>query len=157
MEALPRRPQDVGIKTCTKVGPALQPDLKLAEMHAVIHPTTLLHTGACRLHAEADTIIFSTYTTLCESGYSGPGVIDVADTDVFVAAAFTSQLLPGMFCIKRKQETVVCRDLVTEEMAGCIVQLHCISGCDANSGFYSKSLVYNKVAQSWTTALEVWR
>ena len=78
------------------------------------------------LHAEADTTIFCTYATLRESGYSGPGVIDVADTDVFVAVVFTSQLLPGMLCIKRKKETVLCRDLVTEEMAEYIVQLHAL-------------------------------
>ncbi len=52
--------------------------------------------------------------------------------DAYVAAAVISQQLPGMLCIKRKQETVLCRGLVTEEMAGCIVQLHSFTGCDAN-------------------------
>ena len=35
-------------------------------------------------------------------------------------------------------------------MADCIVQLHCFTGCDANSGIYgkSKSSVYDKVAKS---------
>ena len=100
--------------------------------------------------SEADTILFSTYATLRESGYSGPVVIDAADTDAYVAAAFISRLLPGMLCIKRKHDTVLCRGLVTEEMAECIVQLHCITGCDANSGFYGrgKSSVYDKVAKS---------
>ena len=53
-------------------------------------------------------------------------------------------------CIKRKQETIFCRDLVTEEMADCIVQLHCFTGCDANSGIYGKgkSSVYDKMAKS---------
>ena len=60
------------------------------------------------------------------------------------------QQLPGMLCIKRKQVTILCHGLVTEEMADCIVQLPCITGCDANSGFYGngKSLVYDKVAKS---------
>ncbi len=89
-------------------------------------------------HAEADTILFSAYAVLRESGYSGPVVMDVADTDAYVAAAFISQQLPGMLCIKRKKETILCRGLVTEEMADCIVQLHCITGCDANSGFFGK-------------------
>jgi len=88
--------------------------------------------------SEADTILLSAYAALRESGYSGPVVIDTADTDAYVAAAFTSHVLPGMLCIKRKQEIVLCRGLVTEEMAECIVQLHCITGCDANSGFYGK-------------------
>ena len=101
-------------------------------------------------HSEADTILFSTYAVLRESGYSGPVVIDVADTDAYVAAAAISQLLPGMFCIKRKQETILCHGLVTEEMADCIEQLHCVTGCDANSAFYgkSKSSVYDMVAKN---------
>ena len=90
--------------------------------------------------SEADTILFSIYAILRESGYSGPVVIDAADTDAYVA----------LLCIKRKQETIFCRDLVTEEMADCIVQLHCFTGCDANSGIYGKgkSSVYDKVAKS---------
>ena len=54
-----------------------------------------------------------------------------------------------MICIKRKQETIFCRGLLADEMAGCIVQLHCMTGCDANSGFYGKGkkLVYDQVAK----------
>ena len=39
---------------------------------------------------------------------------------------------------------------MTEEMADCIVQPHCFTGCDANSGIYGKgkSSVYDKVAKS---------
>ena len=100
--------------------------------------------------SEADTILFSVYAVLRESGYGGPVVIDAADIDAYVAAAFISRRLPGMLCIKRKHETVVCSDLVTDEMADCIVQLHCMTGCDANSGFYGKGKksVYDKVAKS---------
>ena len=83
--------------------------------------------------SEADTILFSIYAVLRESGYSGPVVIDAADTDAYIAAAVISQQFPGMLCIKRKQETVLCRGLVTEEMVCCIVQLHYFTGCDANS------------------------
>ena len=88
--------------------------------------------------SEADTILFSTYAVLRESGYNGPIVIDVADTDAYVAAAAISRQLPRILCIKRKQENILCRGLVTEEMADCIIQLHCFTGCDANSGFYGK-------------------
>lgn len=61
-----------------------------------------------------------------------------------------SQKLPGLLCIKRKQETILCRNLVPEEMADCIVPLHCLTGCDANSGFYGKGKlsVYDKEAKS---------
>ena len=100
--------------------------------------------------SEADTILFNVYDGLRQSGYSGPVVIDAADTDVYVAASVISRQLPGMLCIRRNKETVLCRDLLTEEMAECIVQLHCFTGCDANSGFYGKgkSSVYEKVAKS---------
>eukprot|EP00745_Piridium_sociabile_P040935 TRINITY_DN7979_c0_g1_i3.p1 TRINITY_DN7979_c0_g1~~TRINITY_DN7979_c0_g1_i3.p1 ORF type:complete len:449 (-),score=103.89 TRINITY_DN7979_c0_g1_i3:362-1708(-) len=100
--------------------------------------------------SEADTILFSAYAVLRESGYSGPVVIDTADTDAYVAAAVISQQLPGMLCIKRKQELIFCRGLVADEMAGCIVQLHCMTGCDANSGFFGKGKksVYDRVVKS---------
>lgn len=64
-----------------------------------------------------------------------------------------------MLCIKRKQETDFCHGLVTEEMADCIVQLHCITGCDANSGFYGKgkSSVYDKVTKSPVTRRQLLR
>ncbi|KAG1680240.1 hypothetical protein GQR58_012475 [Nymphon striatum] len=88
--------------------------------------------------SEADTVLFSAYAVLRESSYTGPVVIDATDTDAYVAAAFISQKLPGMLCIKRKQETIICSDLVTDEMARCIAQLHCMTGCDANSSFYGK-------------------
>ena len=50
-----------------------------------------------------------------------------------MAAAAISQKLPGLLCIKRKQATILCHNLVPEEMADCIVPLHCLTGCDANS------------------------
>jgi hypothetical protein len=102
--------------------------------------------------SEADTVLFSMYAVLRESGYSGPVVIDAADTDAYVAAAVISHQLPGMLCIKRKQETILCHELVTDEMAECIVQLHSMTGCDANSGFYGKGKksVFEQVAKSQT-------
>ena len=55
-----------------------------------------------------------------------------------------------MLCIKRKQATIICSDLVTDEMASCIVQLQCMTGCDANSSFYGKGKksVYDQVMNS---------
>ena len=66
---------------------------------------------------DADTILISG---------SGSIVIDSADTDIYVAAAGISQKLPGLLCTKRKQETILCRNLVPEEMADCIVPLDVI-------------------------------
>ena len=56
--------------------------------------------------SEADTVLFSPYAVLRESGYSGCVIIDASDTDAYVAAAVISQQLPGILCIKRKQMTV---------------------------------------------------
>ena len=86
--------------------------------------------------SEADTILFSTYIVLRDSGYNGPVVIDSADTDAYVAAAAISQKFPGLLCIKRKQDTILCRNLVPEEMASCIVPLHCLTGC--TQGFLAR-------------------
>ena len=93
--------------------------------------------------SQADTVPFSAYAVLRESGCTGPVVIDAVDTDAYVAAAVLWQQLAGMTCIKRKQETIVCRGLLAEEMADCIV---C---CCANSGFYGKGekLVFDQVAK----------
>ena len=52
---------------------------------------------------------------------------------MYVAAAAISQKLPGLLCIKRKQATILCHNLVPEEMADCIVPLHCLTGCDATA------------------------
>lgn len=83
-------------------------------------------------------------------GYSGPVAINSADTDTYVAAAAISQRLPSLLCIKRKQETILCGNLVPEEMAGCVVPQHSLTGCDANSGFYGKDKlsVDDKIARS---------
>ena len=74
--------------------------------------------------SEADTILISAYAVLFTVG---PVVIDSAETDIYVAAAI-SQKLPGLLCIKRKQATILCHNLVPEEMADCIVPLHCLTG-----------------------------
>ena len=73
----------------------------------------------------ADTVFFCAYAILRESGYSGPIVIDASDTDTNVAAAVISYQLPSVLC-------------------------SCMTGCDANSGFYGKGKksVYDQVAKS---------
>lgn len=79
---------------------------------------------------------FSVYSVLRNSE-----PVVTADTDAYVVAAFVSRQLPGMFCIKRKKETLLCCSLVNEEMADCIIcRLHCITGCDANSGLRARHL-----------------
>ena len=100
--------------------------------------------------SQADTVLFSAFAVLRESGCTGPVVIDAVDADAYVVAAVLWQKLAGMICIKRKQETIFCRGLLADEMADCVVQLHCMTGCDVNSGFYGKGkkLVYDQVAKN---------
>jgi len=61
-----------------------------------------------------------------------------------------STTLGQLYLRKRKQETILCFSLASEDMARCIVQLHYITGCDANSNFYGKgkSLASDKVTRS---------
>ena len=67
--------------------------------------------------SEAYTLLFSAYAAMRESGYASPFVIDAADTDACVAAAFLSHVLSGMLCIKRKQKNILCHSLVFKEIA----------------------------------------
>ena len=55
----------------------------------------------------------------------------LSSTDIYVAAAAISQKLPGLLCIKTKQATISCHNLVPEDI---IVLPHCLTACDANSG-----------------------
>ena len=124
-----------------------------AETITQLAPTapTCQYSNRCRTAAsQADTVPFSAYAVLCESRYTGPVVIDAVDTDAYVAATVLWQKLAGMICIKRKYDRIFCRGLLADKMAGCIVQLHCMTGCDANSGFYGngKKSVYDQVAKS---------
>ena len=72
--------------------------------------------------SEAGTIILSFYAVLRESRYASPVVIYATETYVYITSAYISHQLPGMLCIKRKQETILCCSLVSEDMARCIVQ-----------------------------------
>ena len=79
--------------------------------------------------SEADTILISAYAVLLYCLQWACWLTQI----IYVAAAAISQKLPGLLCIKRQQATILCRNLVPEEMADCIVLLHCLTGCDANS------------------------
>ena len=80
--------------------------------------------------SEADTILISAYAVLFTVGPFS--LTQLTQIYIYVAAAAISQKLPGLLCIKRKQATILCHNLVPEEMADCIVPLHCLTGCDAN-------------------------
>ena len=90
----------------------------------------------CFDQSEADTILFCLYAILRESGYTGPVVIDATDT--CCCSVLSRSRCPECSVFRKNKKTVSCRDLVTDDMADCIVQLRCMTGCDANSGFYGK-------------------
>lgn len=58
--------------------------------------------------SEADTVLFTVYAALWQSGYSGPVVIDAADTDVYItASSHSSSLACFASKEKKKQSSVV--------------------------------------------------
>ena len=102
---------------------------------------------------EADTIMLSFYVALWASGYNDPVVIDATDTDVCIQAPAVSHDVPGVICIKKKDELLFCKGMCTnEDIAKCLIQFQVMTGCDANSCFYGHGKttlhVYDKMAKS---------
>ena len=104
----------------------------------------------CIDQSEADTILFTIYGVLRELGYTGTVMTDASDTNIYVTAVFISHEFPGSLCIKWRQEIVNCRSLVSDQVRNCVIQLHCMTGCDANSGFFRKGKLsfFEQVAKS---------
>ena len=73
------------------------------------------------IQSEADTILFSCIIIMlyCEILAIRVGPLSLTQIHIIMAAAPISQKLPGLLCIKRKQETILCCNLVHEEMADC--------------------------------------
>ena len=95
--------------------------------------------------------MMSFYVALRVSGYNDPVVIDATDTDVYIQAAAVSHDVPGVICIKKKDELLFCRGMCTnEDIAKCLIQFHVMTGCDANSCFYGhgKTTLYDKMAKN---------
>ena len=89
-------------------------------------------------HVEADTAILTISHKLREQGYKGTVVIDAEDTDVYVQAAYVLHNTDGQLFIKRKKTFIDSRGLLQREIADTIIQLHSLTGCDHNNGFYDK-------------------
>ena len=77
-------------------------------------------------------------------------IIDSEDTDVYVQACYVANHVDGELLIKHKNTYLDCKGLVTPDIAEIIIQLHAITGCDHNSGFYEheKKSVMEKVIKS---------
>ena len=101
-------------------------------------------------HAEADTAMFTIYSVLRSEGYTKAVVLDTEDTDNYVQAAYVAQMTSGLTLLKRKHELISARCLCNEAMAASIIQLHVLTGCDHNSGFYgaSKRLIADRLEKS---------
>lgn len=101
-------------------------------------------------HAEADTALFTIYNKMRENGWTGTVVIDAEDTDIYVQAAYVSQKVSGELLIKKKNIYVDSQSLFTTTMSDVIIQLHVMTGCDHNCGFYGrgKKAVIEKVSNT---------
>ena len=91
------------------------------------------------LHAEADTIMFYTYSQLRKSGVKDTVIIDAEDTDVVALSAKVAHEVEGDLGIKRKKEVFSCKHLCDQSMASIIIPLHCQTGSDFTSGFFGHS------------------
>ena len=92
-------------------------------------------------HTEADTAMFTIYNILRLQGYSSPVILDTEDTDNYVQAAHIAHRITGDLYIKRKQQFIYQCIYTVWSGNGIFnhTQLHVLSGCDHNSGFYGVS------------------
>ena len=100
---------------------------------------------------EADTIMLSCYVTLRSQGIDDPFVIDAADTDVYVQTAAISHEVPGIICIRKKNELLSCKSMrLDQNEAKCLIPFHVMTGCDSNSCFYGhgKLSLFERMAKS---------
>ena len=100
-------------------------------------------------HPEADTMLFAAYAKLRSDNYTGAVVIDSADIDVYVQAAFVAHQVKGNLFIKRKRELIDCKRMTTKELSNIIIPLHVISGNDHTSAFYGhgKKIVFQRALE----------
>ena len=89
--------------------------------------------------------------TLRSQGIDDPFVIDAADTDVYVQAAAISHEIPGILCIRKKNELLSCKSMCSDQnVAKCLIPFHVMTGCDSNSCFYGhgKLSLFERMAKS---------
>ena len=64
-------------------------------------------------------------------------VIDAADTDMYVQATAISHEIPGILCIRKKNEFLVCKSMCSDQnVVKCLIPFHVMTGCVSNSCFY---------------------
>ena len=87
-------------------------------------------------HYEAETMLISACAKIRASDSQIAVVLDSEDTDVYVQAVFVAHTLEGDLFIKRKNEFINCRAMLSADVANSIIPLHIITGSDHTSGFY---------------------
>ena len=78
------------------------------------------------------------YNQLHNNGYNGTVIIDAEDTDIYVQAAYVARTLDGQLLMKRKKSYVDCNSFLRGDISDVIIQLHVMTGCDQNCGFYGR-------------------
>ena len=89
-------------------------------------------------HAEADTMMCTAYGLIRETFPDLDIVMDTADTDNYVQAAFISHHVQGDLFIKRKDGYINSYDLLDEDISEVIIPAHLFSGGDHTNAFYGK-------------------
>ena len=90
------------------------------------------------INHEADTVLLTLYNQLRINGSNGTVIIDSEDTDVYVHAAYVSHKVDGQFLMKKKNLYVDYQTFLQIDISEVIIQLHVMTGCDHNCGFYGR-------------------
>ena len=72
------------------------------------------------------------------NGFNGTVIIDSEDMDVYVHAAYASHKVDGQLLMKKKNLYVDCQAFLQRDISEVIIQLHVMTGCDHNCGFYGR-------------------
>ena len=73
------------------------------------------------------------------------------DTDVYAQAAAISHEIPGILCIRKKNELLSCKSMCSDQnVAKCLIPFLVMTGCDSNSCFYGhgKLSLFERMAKS---------
>ena len=92
-------------------------------------------------HAEADTMMCTAYGLIRETNPDLDIVMDTADTDNYVQAAYISHQVQGNLFIKRKEGYINCYDLLDDDISDVVIPTHLFSGGDHTNAFYGKGKV----------------
>jgi response regulator RpfG family c-di-GMP phosphodiesterase len=86
-------------------------------------------------YIDRTTMLLSLYARLRAENFTDTVVIDSGDTDVYVQAAYVSHQIRGDLLMKRKDGSVNCHAMLSDDVARVIIPLHVITGSDHTSGF----------------------